>query len=76
MLNNKSELQKVLAKQRRASEQKEEAEQEVEDEFHKIITERAKRLEQVWMLVAICHMSNSDNICSCQRKKLLSPNQT
>merc|ERR1712106_505738 len=47
VLNNKSELEKVLAKQRRASEQREEAGQEVEDEFHKIITERAKRLEQL-----------------------------
>ena len=45
MLNNKSELEKVLTKHRRASEQKEEAEQEVEDEFHSLITERAKRLE-------------------------------
>ena len=80
VLNNKSELEKVLAKQRRASEQREESEQEVEDEFHKIITERAKRLEQVWMLVISYHMSNSNNICSYQRKnpqrKLLSPNQT
>ena len=48
MLNSKSELEKVLAKHRKASEEKtREAENEVEDEFHKIISERAKRLEKV-----------------------------
>ena len=48
VLNNKTELEKVLAKQRKASEQKSvEAEKEVEDEFHRLLSERAKRLEQV-----------------------------
>ena len=48
VLNSKSELEKVLAKHRKASEEKtREAENEVEDEFHKIISERAKRLEKV-----------------------------
>ena len=50
MLNNKSELEKVLAKQRTASEKKQVAEKEVENEFHKMLTERAKRLEQVLLL--------------------------
>merc|ERR1711892_493945 len=47
VLNNKSELEKVLTKHRRASEQKQEAENEVEDEFHRMITERAKRLQEL-----------------------------
>merc|ERR1711892_797453 len=48
VLNSKSELEKVLAKHRKASEEKtREAENEVEDEFHKIISERAKRLEKM-----------------------------
>ena len=47
VLNNKSELEKVLAKHRKASETRPVAEKEVENEFHRILTERAKRLEQV-----------------------------
>ena len=47
MLNNKSELEKVLAKQRKASEKKQLDEKEVENEFHQMLSERAKRLEQV-----------------------------
>ena len=57
MLNNKSELEKVLTKHRRASEQKQEAEKEVEDEFHKIITERAKRFQEVnSLLINVSHV--------------------
>ena len=47
MLNNKSELEKVLAKQRKASEKKQVDDADVENEFHKMLSERAKRLEQV-----------------------------
>merc|ERR1711936_393329 len=49
VLNNKSELEKVLAKQRTASEKKQVAEKEVENEFHKMLTERGKRLEQIFL---------------------------
>ena len=48
VLKNKTELEKVLSKQRKASEQKSrEAEKEVEDELHTLLSERAKRLEEV-----------------------------
>ena len=54
VLNNKTELEKVLAKQRKASEQKSgEAEKEVEDEFHRLLSERAKRLEQVGIFLVL-----------------------
>ena len=54
VLNNKTELEKVLAKQRKASEQKcGEAEKEVEDEFHRLLSERAKRLEQVGIFLVL-----------------------
>ena len=44
----------MLAKQRIASEHKSrEAENEVEDEFQKMITERAERLEQVVTLLIL-----------------------
>ena len=43
VLNNKTELEKVLAKQWKASEQKSgEAEKEVDDEFQRLLSERAK----------------------------------
>merc|ERR1719312_1867826 len=47
VLNNKSELEKVLAKQKKASEKKQLDEKEVENEFHQMLSERAKRLEQI-----------------------------
>ena len=48
MLTTKSELEKVLAKQRKASEQKSpENKNEVEDEFKKVLSDRARRLEKV-----------------------------
>ena len=48
VLHSKSELEKVLAKQRKASEQQsEKPEIEEEDEFQKVLSERAKRLEKV-----------------------------
>merc|ERR1719312_884104 len=47
VLNNKSELEKVLAKQRKASEKKQVDDTDVENEFHKMLSERAKRLEQI-----------------------------
>ena len=54
VLNNKTELEKVLAKQRKASEQKSgEAEKEVEDELHTLLSERAKRLEEVGILLVL-----------------------
>jgi hypothetical protein len=54
VLNNKTELEKVLAKQRKASEQKSgEAEKEVEDEFQRLLSERAKRLEQVGIFLVL-----------------------
>ena len=54
VLKNKTELEKVLAKQRKASEQKSgEAEKEVEDELHRLLRERAKRLEQVGIFLVL-----------------------
>ena len=54
VLNTKTELEKVLAKQRKATEQKSgEAEQEVEDELHRLLSERAKRLEQVGIFLVL-----------------------
>ena len=54
VLNNKTELEKVLAKQRKASEQKSgEAEKEVEDELHRLLSERAKRLEEVCIFLVL-----------------------
>ena len=54
VLNTKTELEKVLAKQRKASEQKSgEAEKEVEDELHRLLSERAKRLEQVGIFLVL-----------------------
>ena len=54
VLNNRTELEKVLAKQRKASEQKSgKAEEEVEDEFHRLLSERAKRLEQVGIFLVL-----------------------
>ena len=54
VLNNKTELEKVLDKQRKASEQKSgKAEEEVEDEFHRLLSEGAKRLEQVGMFLVL-----------------------
>jgi len=48
VLNTKSELEKVLAKQRKASEQNiQEVEEKVEDEFKKMVAERAKRLQKL-----------------------------
>ena len=48
MLGTKSELEKVLAKQRKVSEDKiKKEDKHIEDEFQRILTERAKRLEQV-----------------------------
>ena len=43
-----------MAKQRKASEQKSgEAEKEVEDELHRLLSERAKRLEQVGIFLVL-----------------------
>ena len=54
VLNNKTELEKVLAKQRKASEQKSgEAEKEDEVELHRLLSERAKRLEQVGIFLVL-----------------------
>ena len=54
VLNNKTELEKVLAKQRKASEQNSgEAEKEVEDELQRLLSERAKRLEQVGIFLVL-----------------------
>ena len=54
VLNNKTELEKVLAKQRKASEQKSgEAEKEVKDELQRLLSERAKRLEQVGIFLVL-----------------------
>ena len=54
VLNNKTELEKVLAKQRKASEQKSgKAEKEVEDELHRMLSERAKRLEEVGIFLVL-----------------------
>ena len=54
VLNNKTELEKVLAKQRKASEQKSgKAEKEVEDKLHRLLSERAKRLEQVGIFLVL-----------------------
>merc|ERR1712106_205028 len=48
VLPTKSELEKVLAKQRKASEQKSpEHKNEVEDEFKKVLSGRARRLEKL-----------------------------
>merc|ERR1719419_1820289 len=48
VLGTKSELEKVLAKQRKVSEDKiKKEDKHIEDEFQRILTERAKRLEQV-----------------------------
>ena len=57
MLNNKSELEKVLAKQRKVSEKKQVEEKEVETEFHKMLSERAKRLEQVMVKTKKNHLN-------------------
>ena len=43
-----------MAKQRKASEQKSgKAEEEVEDEFHRLLSEGAKRLEQVGIFLVL-----------------------
>ena len=48
VLGKKSELEKVLAKQRKASEENsDEHRNEVENEFKKVLSERARRLEKV-----------------------------
>ena len=48
MLGRKSELEKVLAKQRKASEEvSDDHQNKVEHEFRKVLSERAMRLEKV-----------------------------
>ena len=48
VLGRKSELEKVLAKQRKASEEvSDEHKNDVEHEFKKVLSERARRLEKV-----------------------------
>jgi len=48
VLNNKSELEKAFAKYRKTSEQKnQETGKEFEDEFKKMLEERARKLEQM-----------------------------
>ena len=50
MLGRKSELEKVLAKQRKASEEvSDDHQNKVEHEFKKVLSERARRLKKVEM---------------------------
>ena len=50
VLGRKSELEKVLAKQRKASEEvSDDHQNKVEHEFKKVLSERARRLEKVEM---------------------------
>eukprot|EP00092_Neocalanus_flemingeri_P011526 GFUD01012421.1.p1 GENE.GFUD01012421.1~~GFUD01012421.1.p1 ORF type:complete len:195 (+),score=61.79 GFUD01012421.1:81-587(+) len=78
VLNSKTELEKVLAKQRRASEQKSrEAENEVEDEFKKMITERAKRLKKLEQEEGLpAPPTTQHNLTQCQAVKVKKISQT
>ena len=47
MLNNKTELEKAFAKHKKSLDEKRKEQEQDEDEFKKMIAERAKRLEKV-----------------------------
>eukprot|EP00092_Neocalanus_flemingeri_P026564 GFUD01028788.1.p1 GENE.GFUD01028788.1~~GFUD01028788.1.p1 ORF type:complete len:181 (+),score=55.10 GFUD01028788.1:39-545(+) len=78
VLNSKSELEIVLAKHRNASEQiSQENVNEVEDEFKKMIRERAKRLKKLEQEEGLpAPPTTQHNLTQCQAVKIKNISQT